>query len=358
MNYDYEYGIHTSLNKDIEHINWLMYKTISVCAYTVNTSGKYPFLQYLLSNQHQHQYQYHQQSLSFPLLPSIFCEEPLVSCATLLAGLLQLHDIVASEFVGYLEHDHGIYLFFDLTNVKINLDDIYKCSPSRFALICEIMNHKHVCNIKINSTVTRFFLEFPHLCFLTNKENDVFENPVVGFVGKSTPEQTQFTFTFGENARSNPAPFGPYFYFSDFDNSIQQGGWSHDRKPEYRHGKLITCNDQGMYCQGGIVRFALFTENIKYVENLPSDPIDEFAYCNTTHTHTQTQSSLTERITDYSGKWASDFNSIYVGHIELDDGSAFKESPLLVIQEYTQQVPLSYHFVNTSLLHNGNYQIA
>jgi hypothetical protein len=55
---------------------------------------------------------------------------------------------------------------------------------------------------------------------------------------------------------------------------------------------------------------------------------------------------LTMRITDYAGSWSEEFDSVYLGELELDNGERLKNTdvPILVIKEYRQQVPLSVHF--------------
>ena len=69
------------------------------------------------------------------------------------------------------------------------------------------------------------------------------------------------------------------------------------------------------------------------------------------------------RITDYDGKWTEDYDSVYLGKVELDDGNFIKETPLIVVKNYNQQYPLSYHYINKKCLgekfdENENYLIA
>ncbi len=336
--------IKTELNKNIEKLKYN--KNIYICAYTINTYGKYPFLQYLLSNNGY-------DPLSLPLLPCL--NTPMFECCQLYLSRLLNSDHIVLNFDGYIEYEEKTYVFFDLTDMKLNIDDIYRSSLARFALMDEIINHKHICHIPINPALSDFFSKHDFLCFLYDIEYECpYEIPVVGFVGKPTMRQTQFTFTFGENIQPKPRPFGPYFYFTDFTNAIIQGGWSSDDMPEYRHHKLI--NSNGKYIQGGIVRFALFTERIHYVENRETDKEDaselkqQLKY-NQSEDEIRKE-ALTNRITDYDGLWSTNYDSLYVGMVELDDGTYYKDGPLLVIKNYAQQIPLSYHYINTSMLEN------
>lgn len=345
MNYNYKVK---QLDKNID-INC---KNIYLAAYTVNTSGKYPFLQYLLS---QGSGQEQGQGYSLPQLPIFQHDQVLVYSILYLSGLLQIdkYDNFTSniEFDGMMEYDSNIYLFFDLTKININIDDKYSSSIVRFALIDEIVNHKHICHFEINPMLSDFFSKHEMICFLYDN-NRPYEIPIVGFVGKPTPEQTEFTYTFGEISRLNPAPFGSFFYFTNFYNAIRQGGWSSDYKPEYKYDKLITCDENGKYIQGGIVRFALFTENIKYIENMTDDNIDQSNIKKTILLKNRQRESQTSRITDYNGIWANEYDSVYIGILELDDGSIYEEAPLIVLREYNQQIPLSFHFIKNQLLGN------
>ena len=58
------------------------------------------------------------------------------------------------------------------------------------------------------------------------------------------------------------------------------------------------------------------------------------------------------RITDYDGKWADNYDSVYLGNLELDDGT-FLNRQSIVVREYQQQIPLSYHYIDKETLNGG-----
>jgi hypothetical protein len=178
------------------------------------------------------------------------------------------------SFDGYYEYKENLYMFFDVTKCDISVDETYSSNNVRFALTDEILNHKHVCNIPISSDTIDFFLKNPSLNFIFNEYNQEYEIPIVGYVGKKTPEQVNFTYVFGEPRRDKLSIFGANYYFTDFKNAIRQGGWTDKYQPEYLYNKLITDNENGRSIKGGIVRFALYIGNINYIENnidLPND---------------------------------------------------------------------------------------
>jgi hypothetical protein len=98
------------------------------------------------------------------------------------------------------------------------------------------------------------------------------------------------------------------------------------------------------------VRFAVFTGKTKYIENNSNDPTDESEIKQKLLSIQPNTEHLTIRITDYDGKWANNYDSVYLGHVELDDGTCFIHNNVLVLKNYNQQVPLSYHFIDKKTL--------
>ena len=64
--------------------------------------------------------------------------------------------------------------------------------------------------------------------------------------------------------------------------------------------------------------------------------------------------SLTMRLTDYDGTWTENYDSVFIGKIELDNGKKFEEGPIIAIKDYNQQIPLSYHYVDNRYITNKN----
>ncbi len=363
----YNYCVKNILSKDIETINETdNYENIVLCVYSINTSGRTPFLQYLLINNGCN-------LLTMPKLSvySLLNKENIIPYSKVyLSGILQSNEFEEfSEkilFDGYHEYNKNMYLFFDITNCSINIDETYMSSHIRFAIIDEIINHKNICNIKIDNNTSMFFIKNESLIYLYDKDNKPYEIPVIGFVGKSTEQKVNFTMIFGESAKDKSAIVGPYFYFTSFHRAIRDAGWSQNYKSECQNGVVIS-DKYGKYKKGGIIRFALFMGNTKYVENAPNDSIDESEikkYRLTDNELDRKKEIMTLRISDYDGIWAKKYDSIYLGKLELDDGSVLDNTPMLVLREYLQQVPLSCHFIDKSTLgekfdeFNYHYSIA
>ena len=348
----YNYPIEKMLNNnELEILHSKNYQSIKLCAYSVNNNGKYPFIRYILKQNSLHK-------LELPILPnypSIMNHNLLHYSKTVLLNILQsdnFEDFEKIIFNGFYEYEYELYLFFDVTHCVFHIDETHYSSLFRLALMDEILNQKHICNIPILNSVTDFFKNNTFLCYLYNNKNEVYETPIVGYVGKPTPEKVNFTFTFGESAKNKSAILGPYYYFVDFYYAIDQGNWSYNRKPEYAYGKLITDNEHGRYYKGGIVRFALFVGKTKYIHNMPNDTIDNSDIKKERIKDPSLDGKheiLTMRISDHDGLWAKLYDSVYLGNIDLDDGGFYKE-PVLVLKDYNQQIPLSYHYIDKNRL--------
>jgi hypothetical protein len=350
----YNYGVKNFLMKDIAlFAETNEYSSIILCVYKVNTNGKFPFLEYLLINN----------GLGILTLPSIpifsaFNKSNLISYSKVfLSGILQVNDFKEFDnnldFDGFYEFGQNLHLFFDVTKCKYNLDDTYLSCDVRFALTDEIINHKKICNICIDKEATDFFLKNDSINYLYDGNNEAYEIPIVGFVGKPTPEKVNFVYTFGESSKDKTEILGPYYYFTNFYNAIREGGWSKNYKEESIFNKKITDNENGRYIKGGIIRFALFTGQTKYIENMPNDPIDDSEikkFRIEDNSIDRKIEILTLRISDHNGNWAKNYDSVYLGNIELDDGSLLNDTSKIVLKEYNQQVPLSSHFINKSKL--------
>ena len=346
----YNYAVKHFLIKDINYIeSTFQYPNIYLCIYRINKSGKCPFLQFLLINNGFN-------SLSLPNLPAlnVFNSNNLVSYSKVfISGILEINNFDEFnnniQFDGFYEYEQNLYMFFDITNCDITIDEIYSNSSIRFALVDEIINHKNICNIPISVNTTNFFTKNDSINFIFDENNEPFEIPIVGFVGKKTQQQTKFTFIFGESPKDKLSLFGSNYYFTNFNNAVRQGGWSNDYKPEYLHDKLITDNENGRYIKGGLIRFALFMGRTKYIENslnsLNDNSIIKKHKMSDTNLN-QNQEIMTLRISDHDSIWREKYDSLYLGNIELDDGKFIQEIPFIVTKDYIQQVPLSYHFID------------
>jgi hypothetical protein len=345
------------------------FEKIYLSVYLINTSGEIPFLQYLFMNNGFN-------VLDFPRIymnteadtesgietengeiKHKYDDSQLIKYAkTYLSRMLGIYDIQDFNdnviFEGFFNYNDNLYLFLNISYCKFDIDETYLSSTRRLGLIDEIVNNKNVCGIPIDHPVVEMFLHNNMMIYIVDENNRPYEIPIAAFVGKPTEKKLEFTKTFGESPKNNPAPFGPYYYFTSFHYAIRQGGWSENYEPETEFGNLIT-DDYGKYLRGGIVRFALFVGKTKIVENMPRDPDDKSLIKKTRLIDPKLNKQkefLTMRITDYDGNWTKKYESVYLAKIELDDGTYPDNVPMLVVKDYKQQIPLSYHLIDTTRL--------
>ena len=339
------YGYHAinSLPLNIDNLldSAQTYK-VNVCAYEVNNQHKYPFLKYLLYKNKT------SNKCSFPpfFITSDKIEEIVLRATNLVKKLLdnvaQTADAVV--FNGFKVMNNNIYIFFDCTRCTIKQSELlWNTNNAWFALIDEIVNTKSLCNILIDECVTQLFIQNTDLCYLQNRQNENYILPIVAYVARDDPK-LHFTFVFGVSKSLNTSILGAYYYFTNYKNSFNPNSTM-----IINHvSETTTCNVSQTLFARGIIRFALFIEKTKMIQNLPNDPID-----NSEIKKKRSQDNLLDinretlvnRISDHNGKWASDYDSAYIGNVLLDDGNYMKDTPIIVIREYDQQVPLSYHYI-------------
>ena len=315
--------------------NITTYRSVNICAYKVNNEHLYPFLNFLLIKKEI------DNTLIFPIVSIFknFSNEELINYSKFsLFGFSHttdyeiFNDLI--EFNGFYEFNDNLYLFFDITKFNFKQDNEYN-TQIWFSLVHEIANCKKIGNLSINKEIVKIFSLNDELCFLTDENNEGYELPIVGYINKPR-EKANYTYIFGESSRDKNSIFGPYFYFTDFDNAI--------------NNQDVNLNINNSLTNEGnsVVRFALFMGHTKYVENRPNDPTDNSEIKTQRLNDNKLDQNieyLTIRISDHDGKWASKYDSIYLGNVELDNGTYFKNTPIIVVKKYEQQIPLSYHYI-------------
>ena len=350
---------YTALTQLVDNIDDLLSSniTIKITAYEIKNNKKNPYLSYLLYKDEL------TESLFFPELPTMYqnvnSENVIKLSKLMLFNLLSLTNHSEFDknicFKGFYLNGREVHIVFDLTECKLQIYDVYRTNQMWFALLDEIVNHKNVCNFFIDSSVTNFFINNDEFIYLKNENGDNYELPVVGYIGMNgiNYNKVSFVYTFGNSPKDKNAILGPYYYFTDYKNSIREGCWSETGKPVKVDDVLITDNEYGRYKKGSIIRFGLFLGKMKMVENLPNDENDNSYTKKERLEDTDLDKNMevmTTRISDHDGKWGEKYDSVFLGKTELDNGEYLKKTPIYVLKEYEQQIPLSYHFIDKTYL--------
>lgn len=369
------------LHKDIDSIlSHVKIEDVILVPFKINFNCKNPFNTFLLINDFSN-------SLNFPYINVSHANEDSENFLSIIHCYLyslflsnsqsdflkyDLETFISEiEFKGLYFYENNVYAFIDLTKLEINNDLINRNSNYWFALLDEIINTRKICDIPVNYHVIEFFLNNNEFIYFKNSKNEQIEIPSVVYTG-SHDKKLQFTFMFGNAPSDNNSILSSGFYFTNYINAFRQGGWSKDYKPEFKYDKKITeeddLNTNGKYTKGGIIRYALFLGNNLVKMNYPSDAIDESEIkrnklklengCNDDYIYEK----MTLRISDHDGLWKQNYDSVYLGKIELDNGDYLKNAPLYVVDDYYNYTPLSYHYIDKKLLgskfdENENYQI-
>jgi hypothetical protein len=319
----YNYAALDNLVHDISILNT---KILKIMAHEVKYICKTPYLKYLLFKD------IITDTLDFPCVnltsTKLDREKTILLSKLNLFGILQLDNYEQFEkkswFKGFYANENELRIFIDLTECNLIVDHKHKNNELLFCLLDEIINHEKVYHFCIDPSVTNFFIQNIDFCFLKrqDKTDDNYDLPIVAYVGIQQ-SKLNFTYTFGVLAKDKSAIFGPYYYFTDYDNAKK-----HENE-----------ND-------GIVRFALFLGKMKVIENLLTDEIDksitkkERLMDKMLDHNTEV---LTMRISDHDGNWTENYDSLYFGKIELDNGK-YLDNMMFVIKDYHQQIPLSILF--------------
>lgn len=326
-------------------------KLVHLCIYQVISGNYNPFLNFLMQKNTNHD----TVDLSFPsmsLTNSMMFENDFFLDNTVeyvqLLLMTKFIDVNEEDIIvnGVYEHGSNTYVFIDVTKCKIDIYDIYAKNHLWFCLIDEIVNSGHICNIKINSNVSDFFIENKDFMFLHDTESGKkYETPVVAYAGKEL-SKLNFTYIFGVTKADNQSIMGPYYYFTNYKNALVQSS--------------TIINENGKYKKGGIVRFAIFLGKLFVKLNNVYDDVDmsetkmeRLTDNKLSHLYEQ----LTNRISDHNGTWDEDYDSVYLPNIVLDNGEHLKESVTYVLKNYNQQHSLSYHYTNTKTLDTCKYSI-
>jgi len=338
----YTYLIKNQVTQDLL-MDDIIGSTIHIlCYHVTKTAGKYPFIQIMMDKKHN----------MFPnveqfVLPIInLSSDTNTNLSKLVldlvtSGLKELgcNSSVLNEndaFVGLLNANSKLYALVDISAVDIYRIGISRLNSTWFALPTEIMNTQSICNIPIDEDVTNLFLSMPELGMLHNplSNNTVYPLPDAVYTG-SYLKQVEFSSVFGMPKRQIYSSCGDYFYFHRiFEDAVREGGWStlENSEQSLKPDIIDSKNQYGKYVRGGINRYALFPGNY-YIHNEASNRF-----------------SLSD---DEIRSIMAVKDSIVIQYTNEDLDTIL---PDILVNEYEQFTPISYHMLNKGIL-GDKYEI-
>lgn len=305
--------------------------TVNICAYHINERHKYPFLEYFLFKNTKEK----GDSLHFPSFEYTNALNVIEKGVTIIELLcLSYFKDLQFCFKGYTNDNNNVYLFFDCSGLELDGFKMSRMNDLWMTTMDEIINQQKICNFPIEDKVLEFFYNHMELLFLKDTKGNTFENPTVLYAGTSR-KQLEFKTTFGISTSGKEALMGNYFYFTDYQNAVKHAGWLNEP---------AGC--------GGLIRCAVFLGRMKVCMNNQNDDIDESKLTQDMLLRFDENSEeyktvkLLMRVSDRDGFWTENYDSVYLGKMDLDDGSVFNEYPLWVIKDYYQQIVLSSQIID------------
>ncbi len=304
--------------------------TIKICSYHINDSVKeHPFVQYFLFKHNQFDGDTFK-LMGFPYKTSI---EVIAKSVTIMEMMSKVYHCDSTySYKGFEYNGKNVYLFFDCSSFKISNSNLTRNHDLWLVIVDEIINHKSVCGFDIDPCTSSYFESNQELLYITNKTGKIYESPIVAYTG-CNKDRYEFESFFGTIPGGEDAILGNYSYFTDFSKSV------------------IKCTKDKDKI-GGIVRYAIFPGDMKVKMNERDDPEDDscmtynmLSSCEI-NTDAHKDLTLTMRLADRSGCWAILNDSVYIGDVELDDGSHYDNSPLWCLKRYEQQCIMSCHLID------------
>lgn len=307
---------------------------INVCAYHVNKCNKNkPFLQFFLFKNNM------LEGDNFKMVKFNYESSfTVISKSVMIMEVLSKSYYCKSDYVykGFEYDGKSIYLYFDCSSFEISTASLSRNNDLWLVLMDEIQNHGSVCGYKVDEDVRNYFNSNSNELCVLNDRGHVYESPIVAYSGCNR-KMFEFESFFGVSPAGEDGMFGNYQYFTDYINAFKNAGW----------------NDTTV---GGIVRYAIFPGNMQVKLNNKDDPEDgsiqtyELMKELDTNSKEYKKNMLQMRINDRGGVWTINHDSVYVGKLELDDGSYFEDYPLWVVKEYDQHNILSGHLLDKNTL--------
>ena len=220
-----------------------------------------------------------------------------------------------------------IYMSYNYTNKAkkfVNIPNKKENESFWWATIDEICNQKKIIYFPIHKSVTKLFLNYPKLIYIKDDNNNNIEIPLVAYYGdyyKFIP----IVATLGQKIANPKKAYDKFFYVTSFEKAIRYACWTSNYSSR-TVDDIVIASENGKYKKGGIIRFAVFMHK----------------------TYSQ-QKFLTQKELN-KWEWTQKFDSLYVGRTIKSDGSYLSIFPRYIVKDFTQHIPLSVHYINSSTL--------
>lgn len=292
---------------------------IKIVIYQINNFNTLPFLTYLLYKSNKKEDDSELISLLEIKIDKSDAESIKNKTKNIVRDIIFKDYTTKPKYKGYREYKNNKYLFFEHSPKKEALATmIIRDTNWIWCLVDELINKKNVLTFPIKNSTIDFFLHNLDISTIYRKDNiSSFETPVVGYYGNHY-KKINFISVFGIPRSSVFASLGPFYYFASYDLAVNYAMFpSHKKIPEFIDEEQIF-NKENKYTKGGLVRFAVFMGKSKFFDE-----------------------TIIEKYDALNKDWYQSYNSAF---IQENKGKGLKFG----VKQYLQQIPLSYHIINTS----------
>jgi hypothetical protein len=322
------------LNKEITMLTDVPFN-VNICAYTISNEIL-PFLNFIMVNEFN--------SFTFPYFFTPInssieeIREKILQCMSCHLQLNFNNDDYDKCIDGYFEYNNTCYVFLNMSLLinKLNFSDVFNNSYLCLLLMDEIVNTRHIFGIPVSNEVTNFFLSNKEFIFLVDENKDLVEIPTVAYT-RELENRMLFVTMFGKSVKDKHAMFGPFHYFTDFENVMVN-----DLKTGDENEIVFGCEPLKTE-KYGIIRFALFFGDMKIIKINDYNDSSEIKQerlkdvdCN------QQVEGLTIKLSDHDGTWANEYDSCLLTKLTMENDKELKNVPIYVVKQYSQQIPLNY----------------
>lgn len=296
---------------------------ISLCLFKTNETSKLPFLEFVLRkipNRNSISHFLLKETLVFPCFTYQYQDEKdslIENCLQQISRFMFSYEgSYEPIYKGFREEEQNVTMFFEIVETNGGFHRfIGRNDECWFVIVDEIMNQKHSCRFEIHNTVVSFFEQNYRFLMLEYDHGEIIETPVVAYVGKEK-SRLEFTYTFGETRKNGDEyDYGDNYYFYDYEKAVLQAGW--DKKGIRR--ELYNC---------GIIKFALFLGNIKYISETDGSSSEGDETNNEKNEYTYDSIRADYKNKNY--KW--------------------------IVRNYNQMTPLTYHYLDDKTLDEESQQ--
>ena len=360
---DYIYNIEKILSKDLNNIKIKKNDKIFFCVYEIlfkiNSTEENPFLHFLMYKYGKNEKMEENLTLPFMLYNS---GNILNISKKYLNSILNY----IPNYKGYLYFQGELHIFFGQENKEYIFEKFKSTNKHWWCLIDEICNKKKILNFNIHDSVCKLFLSNPQLIYLHDKKGVKYEIPTVGYKGDHY-DVLPYIAAFGQR-RSSRSRFGPFYTFGTFKWSIRYAGWSRNYQKHIFQKNEIS-DENGKYKKSGIIRFALFLDDLEKSHTIMQTN-DEYFSIMLKHFDDKgdkTRKELeqwSEFIKKNTGKWSTKFSSLIIPIIKYKKNSGyFNTNTEYILSDHKKKIPLSIHEIDNSSLQSiwepfyENYQI-